>query len=193
MIYDLTMKITSGMLVYPGDPAAVISQAMSLDDDGCEVKCMQLGTHTGTHVDLPAHFIRDGAGADKVSLDRCFGKAVVLSFPIDLEGVRSGDIALVSTGWENHAGTRGYFSGYPVLTADQARRLVKAGVKAVGIDTPSVDCDGEAHKILLSSGIPVYEGLINLEKHAGKRGYFYGFPLKIDSGDGSPVRAALEI
>jgi arylformamidase len=200
---DLSVPINNTLMVYPGDPVVDIGRFASIEKGGVNLTEMKIGSHAGTHVDLPLHCIPEGADASQMPLEAFFGEAAAVSAHIlpdktitaddtDLSSVRKGDILLLSTGWEKKFGSDAYFIDIPSVNANLAEKLVKIGIKALGIDIPSVDnADSElkTHKILLGNGIVIFECLINITQLIGKRFYFYGVPLKICGGDGSPVRA----
>ncbi len=202
-IRDLSQTLVDGMHVYPGDPPLAIAHHRAFDADGFNVSAISLGSHTGTHLDVPRHFLRDGAPVDAVPLDRFVGPALVVRVPhvpgeplrIPDEAyaaLRPGDILLVSTGWEREAGTARYFKNYPRFSADAPDRLVAAGIKALGVDLPSVKSEGPSramHLRLLSAGIAIVEGLVGMEAIENAHVMFHAAPLKIAGGDGSPVRA----
>ena len=75
---DLTHPLTTGMPVYPGDPEVEIAEALTLPADGCSVRSLHLGSHSGTHVDALAHIIPGGRTIDQVSPEELMGDAVVL-------------------------------------------------------------------------------------------------------------------
>ena len=78
MLIDLSHPIAGGMTVFPGDPAVSIENAASIETDGFRVSSLHLGTHTGTHLDAPAHSIADGATLEAVALDDLVAPLVVL-------------------------------------------------------------------------------------------------------------------
>lgn len=201
-IYDLSMLIESGMATYPGDPWVLFEQAKSYEKDGINVLSLCLGTHTGTHVDAPKHHLKRGKDVANFSLEKFVGEAAVFRLekgenePItaeDLKGenIRTGDIVIISTGWEKNINGATYFKNFPYFSPDTADYLIDKKIKAIGCDMPSVDVPKEVsfHRKILNAGIGIIEALGNLQSLAGKRVFFIGLPLKIASGDGSPVRA----
>lgn len=203
MIYDLSIPLNSRTVICPGDPEICIKRVVNLEDDGYNVTSLKMGTHTGTHVDLPLHAVKDGCDAASMPLELFCGEAVFVGAQcrdgneidweaVDKTGIRNGDILVMRTGWEKKAGSQDYFRGFPYLTEQAASGLSRLGVKAIGLDSPSVDApgsDGNTHRLILSCGIVIIEALVNLEALVGKRCFFSAVPLKIEQGDGSPVRA----
>jgi kynurenine formamidase len=187
------------MPVYPGDPEFSARPHPVEGCGPCRVTALSLGTHTGTHVDAPAHVVPDGPTVDELPLELFAGPAVVLDvrgFPAvgpDLLGAAAGArIVLLRTGWDEQAGTPAEFE-HPHLTPAAARFLRSSGVRTVGIDAASVDGPGTlaAHRVLLGDradpGV-VVENLRGLGELPG-RVEFAAFAWALTRGDGSPVRA----
>ena len=107
--------------------------------------------------------------------------------------IRNSEFLLLHTGWSRFWGTKNYFAGYPVLSAEAALWLDSFELKGLGLDTISADeadsHDFPNHNILLGSDSIIIENLMNLDVLPGKHFMFSCFPLKIDQADGSPVRA----
>ncbi len=206
---DLSQRIEPTMEVYPGDPGVRFSPVTSYDKEGSLITELQLGTHTGTHLDAPKHFLSNGAGVEEIPLEALSGEAVCVrarlhytggnGHPVieldDIERARIMrlDRVLFYTGWESMVGTPAYFDKYPVFSLSVLEFLIKKRVRMIGVDLPTVVCKGEEfsemHIELLSRGIIPVEGLINLSTLAGRRFFFSAVPLKIAGGDGSPIRA----
>jgi len=191
--------------IYP--PVSITETATHDSDLGCSMRTMVIHTHAGTHLDIPYHLLRDGKKLDEIPLESYMGEAVVLDFQDkgmpgeritadDLEKyadkVRAGDIVLIRTGWEKNLGSDTYFKDYryPQITEDAAEWLVKAGIKALGMDVPGIG-PVSAHKILLKREIVIIENLINLLKISEERVKFMGLPLPIKGSDGGPIRAVV--
>jgi len=201
---DLTQMLDEGSLSYPGTMSGI---ALERVDSGIpEVTLTHLAhldMHCGTHLDAPLHFIPTGCdvtaiplGLPEIVLVRSQERQIPLQSLRGLPSLR-GKAVLFTTGWEQHAGTASYFSGFPSLCPELAAALVDRGASVVGIDSPSVDpASGPfaAHRLLLGGGIPILEGLVQLEVlserlAAGRTARLIAFPLRIRSLDGSPVRA----
>lgn len=170
--------------------------------------------HASTHVDAPRHF-DPSPGAPDISatpLSRFCGPALCLDVSatrratwIDVDDIKAactrhrltierGDIVLLCTGHYRRTYPRPeFFTAYPGMTPAAARWLHERAVGNFGVEGPNPghpsDTNFEVHMICRETGMIHMEGLANLEEVAGRRFTFYGFPLKIRSGSGSPIRA----
>jgi len=192
-IIDISMPIGPDTPVWPGDPPVVMEPvARVAAGDPADVSRLTLGTHTGTHVDPPAHFLAGGATVDALPLDVLVGPAVVADLtaagPIDAARLAAqvpGDgtsRVLLKTGAADGA-----------LTPEGAAWLVERGVRLVGADTLSIEPetrDYPVHRILLGAGVVIVEGL-DLSAAAAGRYQLLCLPLRISGGDGAPARAVL--
>lgn len=204
---DLTQTVLEGMTIYPGDPSPKINRMKTLEKDHINLSSIEMGSHTGTHIDAPLHFVQGGVGADRLSPEQFVGEAVVLDLsslpagsgikPGDLEKydaeVREGAIILLYTGLSKHWGEPWATTKFTYLTGSAAAWLVSRKVRAVGIDYLSVEEYGAkdpiAHMTLLKNGIPIIESLnANLGSLLGKRVFLVCLFVKLKDGDGAPAR-----
>ena len=197
------MKISNSLPSYPGDPVVSIEPGLIIKEKGVNVLSLCMGTHSGTHLDVPFHHLDKGKKLDDMPLEKFIGEAVFLGIPKkdnqaitdgDLKDfdIRPGDIVIVWTGWEKNKYQDDYFKGFPYFGSGSADYLISKKVKCIGADIPSVDGPGAGgvfHKKILSVEIGIIEALIGLEPLSGKRMFFSALPLNIEGGDGSPVRA----
>ncbi len=184
MIVDLSLPLGEDTPLYPGDPEVRIRPWALIERDGYYMNVLKMGEHTGTHVDAPAHFIPGGKTVDELPLEKFIGDAFVLD-------VRNGEgtVKLEEIPDSGYYGRIVLFlTGGRELSPEVALFLVSEGVRAVGTDGMSIG-DETVHTILLSADVPIFENLINLDVLTGKKFTFVGFPLKIEGGSGSPVRA----
>lgn len=183
MIIDLTLELSEETPVYPGDPRVEVKRWTTVEKDGYYMNALFLGEHSGTHVDAPAHFIANGKTIDQVPLERSIGKGAVIDVSYLDRNIEPGDIKMVEEIVLFYTGGKSIY-----LSEEGAEYLAEKGIKAVGIDNPTIG-GFEVHKILLSNEILIFENLTNLEKLIGKEFTFFGVPLKIKNGSGSPIRA----
>jgi arylformamidase len=192
VIIDISRPLSPATPVWPGDPPVVVEPVARIEDgDPAAVSRLALGTHTGTHVDPPAHFFPGEPAVDALPLDVLMGPAVVAQFdpgPIDGTALESTALPrgtsrlLLKTGGDAGA-----------VTPDGARWLVERGVRLVGADTLSIEPetrDYPVHRILLGAGVVIVEGL-DLAPVAPGPYELVCLPLRIAAGDGAPARAVL--
>lgn len=200
---DVSVPLRNGMVNWPGDPPARISHALDIErGDPCTVSLLEMGAHTGTHMDAPAHFVRGGIGIDDMPLEAAIGSARVILIrdresikPDELvrHSIRRGERILLKTRNSDRCwDTDGFVEDFVYISATGARYLAERQVRLVGIDYLSVGgfrADGlETHQALLKAGIWIIEGL-NLKRAPLGRVQLVCLPLKIAGGDGAPARA----
>lgn len=203
-VVDISVPNGPGQHVYPGDPEPRVDAVRTIGGgDVCNLSLLTMGSHTGTHVDAPYHFLADGPKLGEVPLDRMVGEALVL----DLRGrpavdraalaggaIKAGDIVLCLTDNSRRWEKPGFQRDFTYLTEDAATFLVAAGVRAIGMDYLSIEKFGSpdfpVHKILLGAGVFVIEGL-DLRQVAPGRYTLVCLPLKFPTLDGAPARAIL--
>ena len=205
-LIDVSVPIRDAMTVYRGNPPVRIRPAMTLRHDGVNLSELCLGSHTGTHVDAPSHFIKGGKGIDRLDLQRFIGPAWVADLrrvrggigAADLRRVRvprgSRRILLRTSNSRLWHPARRFQTNFVYLAADGADWMVDRGVELVGIDYLSIEGYGIAgaptHARLLGAGIPIVEGL-DLFKVRPGRWQMAAFPLRIENGDAGLTRAIL--
>jgi arylformamidase len=205
-IVDVSVPIQDAMTVYRGNPPVRIRPAMTLAKDGVNLSELCLGSHTGTHVDAPSHFIKGGKGIDRVELRRFIGPAWVA----DLRAVKGGigaeqlrraripkgtrRVLLRTTNSRLWHPTRPFRTDFVYLAADGAAWMVERGVELVGIDYLSIEgyrvAGAPTHKRLLGAGIPIVEGL-DLFKVGPGTWQLVALPLRIRHGDAGLTRAVV--
>src|SRR3984893_213190 len=205
-LVDISVPIRDAMAVYRGNPPVRIRPAMTLRKDGVNLSELCLGSHTGTHVDAPSHFMKDGKGIDRVDLDRFIGRAWVavcrrvtlcngavdLAEPRIPRASRRLLLRTSNSRWWHPA--RAFRTDFVYLAPDGADWLVERGVQLVGIDYLSIEGYGvpgaPTHKRLLGARIPILEGLDLFNVRPG-RWQMAAFPLRIQDGDAGLTRAIL--
>jgi arylformamidase len=203
-IYDLTIPLSGQLPILPGDPPFQ-AEAHSRIEDGhpCNVTRLTLGTHAGTHVDAPYHFIPTGAKVDELPLEILTGKARVVSLPareaVDRPALESLDLRddlrlLFRTRNSGQLRQPEFRSDFVHLTPDAASYLVQVGIKLVGWDGLSIEkfgsTDYPAHHALLGAGVIVVEGLDLSQVEPGEYELLC-LPLKLAGADGAPARVIL--
>jgi kynurenine formamidase len=189
-IHDLTRSLVTGMPVYSGDPPVEITGWAALERDGYRVSRLIMGSHAGTHLDAPAHFIPGGAGVERIPLEVLVGPARVVS-AAEVGAVGPGERLLIRSGWSQRWGEADYFESFPALPAGLAARLAAAPAALVGLETPSLHQDHEEdarlHRLLLGAGTVIVENLVGLDR-LPERVFLAALPLPLAGVDGSPCR-----
>lgn len=203
-LIDLSYEINMDMSTYTKEEIPKIYDLATIEKDGYNEKMLRICTHTGTHIDAPSHMINEGKSIDEFNLNRFLGKALIIDVinckTIDInyilkykEKIKHIDFVVFRTGWERYWKTEMYLRDYPTLTEDAAKWLCNFNIKGIGIDTISIDkfdsIDFEVHNIILSKDKIVIENLNNLSNIKSEIFTLIATPLKIKSGDASPVRA----
>jgi arylformamidase len=205
-IVDVTVPIQDAMTVYRGNPPVRIRPAMTLAKDGVNLSELCLGSHTGTHVDAPSHFIKGGKGIDRLDLRHFIGTAWVADLSrvvggIGAEHLRraripkgSRRILLRTSNSRLWHPARAFRTDFVYLAPEGADWMIERGVELVGIDYLSIEGNrvpgAPTHKRLLGAGIPILEGL-DLFKVRPGRWEMVALPLRIANGDAGLTRAVL--
>ena len=207
MLLDLSHPITPEMSLFPGTPSPEQLPLATVEADGWRETALRLTSHTGTHLDAPAHVLSGGRTLDQFPLDAFRGSAWTVDCTeqafIGPDFLRTGlseqrpDFVLLRTGWDRFWGAPDYLTGFPVLTDAGARFLAELGLKGVGVDALSFDPADSAklpvHHILLGAGLLQVENLAGLDQLTGRWAELFLFPLPWPDADGGPVRAVARI
>jgi arylformamidase len=202
---DVSLPLRNGLVHWPGDPPFAIERVRDLErGDDATVSRLDMGVHTGTHMDAPAHFIRGGASLDRLPLDAVMGRGRVIGIgderavtPAELERhrIREGERILFKTRNSDRCyKTDGFVEDFVYVSADAARLLASRRVRCVGIDYLSVGGffrDGrETHEALLGAGVWVIEGLDLAAVRPGPVEMIC-LPLRLAGAEGAPARVLL--
>lgn len=204
-VIDLSWPLTDGMMVFPGDVAASVKKGATINDNGWRTTLISLSSHTGTHMDAPAHLIPGGKTLDQLPNETFFGFGLV----VDVRGcvgrrieladinvtsseISGADFLLFRTGWSEKWETEEYMTGFPVLSPLSAEWLSEKKLKGIGFDAISADpvdsASNEVHKILLSKGLVIIENLRNLDMVGYRPFCMAALPISLLDQDGGPVR-----
>ncbi|HET6761772.1 MAG TPA: cyclase family protein, partial [Gemmatimonadaceae bacterium] len=204
-IYDISVPIRSGGIIYPGNPEVDITlQQAVARGAGANVSLLRFGSHTGTHADAARHFFDDGQPVDQIPLDRLIGPALLLSFSDNLRSVGAADLQahdlkghtriLLRTRNSALLSQEEFAPDYTYLAPDGAEYLVGKGVELVGIDYLSIEQfhsgHHRTHRTLLAKSVVILEGLDLSVPVAGEY-QLICLPLRIEGCDGAPARAVL--
>jgi arylformamidase len=202
---DVSVPLRTGMVHWPDNPPVRIERMLDIEHgDAANVSTLSMGSHTGTHMDAPLHFVRGGKGLDEMPLEATIGRARVVEIhdaesvkakELRPHGVRGGERVLFKTlnsarRWYEEA----FIEDFVYVSQEAAHHLATQEVLTVGTDYLSVGGflkDGvETHQALLEAGIWVIEGLDLAEVEPGEYELIC-LPLKVERGDGAPARAIL--
>ena len=174
--------------------------------DGFTLSKLSLGAHSGTHVDAPMHFIREGASIDRLPLEPFIGRARVIDIPDSVQSIDAAELNRHQ--WRNaervifrtRSSARGWMKSstfhrdFAYIAPDAAQLLADAGVRLVGIDYISAEKFGApaplTHRILLGKGIPIVEGFA-LDAVAPGDYDLFVLPMKVAGHEGAPARAVM--
>lgn len=203
---DISVRLRSGMVHWPDNPPVRIERMLDMEQgDVANVSKISIGSHTGTHMDAPLHFVLEGEGLDEMPLTAAMGRARVIEIhdpesikPYDLNPhkIRHGERILFKTqnsarGWPSAA----FIEDFVYISQEAARYLAAREIQTVGIDYLSVggfQRDGvETHQALLEAGIWVIEGVDLSQVEPGEYELIC-LPIKVERSDGAPARAILK-
>ncbi|MBR5546871.1 MAG: cyclase family protein [Clostridia bacterium] len=207
-VIDLTHFISEDMPVYPGTEGPKLSPANTYEKDGFKETLMIMYTHTGTHMDPPAHLFPGRTTLDQFSAEQFIGTALVIDCTDLSDGQRvplahitrygqkaeEADFLLFCFGWDRYWGTPAYFGDYPYLSDEAVEFIISRRKKGVGLDVIGIDPIADEHltihrRLFTRNEIVVIENLTNLDKVGDELFWFMALPLKHVDADGSPVRA----
>ena len=205
---DISYPIVPQMAIYPGNPDFHVEKILDIEKgDSANVSLVSMGSHTGTHIDAPAHFIKDGSTIDQISLERMNGRAKVIDATgrdeIDVDllqniDIEEDDILLFSTDNSLRWSCDRVLDEYVTFTYDAADYLSRQNIKLIGLDYLTVEIPRRyrvtgksVHRSLLERNIIICEAL-SLKGVVQGTYDFFCFPLKISELDGCPVRACLK-
>ena len=206
MIYDVSVPIDNGMPVWPSDPPVKLTPRAHPSRDGSHtvrVTSIEMGSHTGTHIDAPHHFVSGGQKLHEIPLDWLVGDTTVVHIPgvrsiardhlekLDWTGVQR---VLFKTDNSARWADGEFHKDFVFLEPQAAEFLVERGLRLVGIDYLSIDAFGSkshpTHFVLLPNNIVVLEGL-NLSQVSPGRYHMVALPLNLQDADGAPTRVIL--
>ena len=207
-VIDLTQAIAEGMPVYPGTEGPRLAPASSYERDGFKETRLTMYSHTGTHIDPPAHIFPGGTTLDRLPASQFIGTALVIDCrdvpaggEIGMErlepygkALRQAGFLLFNTGWDRFWGREEYFYGYPCVSAGVLDFVLAGDYRGIGLDTIGLDPVDDAH---LTRHRRLFSGrdIINIENLTGlgrcPEGIigFGCFPIKLTESDGAPARA----
>ncbi len=207
MIYDISVPLRAGGVVYPGNPPIEITAQQAIAKGaGANVSRVDFGSHSGTHVDAPKHFFDDGVGVDALPLDVLMGPARLIAMADSVKSVGEAELRAHDLGGVTRllirtrnsawlaSGDGEFHPDYTFVAPDGAAYLVSLGVQLVGVDYLSIEQfhsgHHRTHRTLLGAGVVIVEGLVLTEPPPGDY-ELRCLPLRLSGLDGGPARAVL--
>ena len=204
-IYDVSVPIKQDMLVWPGASGVEIKTLATVKKNGIGESRFSFGSHTGTHIDAPSHFLERGISIDKIAPEKLIGDCRVIDLTNlgrqeisvkDMSGlsIKKGERILFKTGNSSLLFKKNFPKNYVYLSLEGAQFLAYKKINLVGADFLGIEKKGNPnhpiHKTLLSAEIVLVEGLDLREVPEGSYKIFC-LPLRVVGADGCPARVIL--
>lgn len=206
---DLTLTISSDLPSFPGSPKPQFISWSKIKTEGYNLELLFFSSHTGTHIDAPFHFVKNGTKIHQIHPSRLIRKAILIKIKkTSNQLITKKDLLLFEkvngqipnestiifeTGWQENLKQSFYFEKNPGLSISAAKYLISKKTNLVGIDSPSIDGGSESkfpiHHLFSKNNILIVENLTNLDKINSKSFELIVLPLKLKNATGSPVRA----
>lgn len=213
MIYDCSIALTPSIVTWPGEQPLKREVTATIEKDGVEVSRLTFGSHTGTHIDAPRHFVAGGNGIHQIPLEALVGAAYVIDLthidfpdgqpkeitPEHITHIDLSNIQRILFKTENSTrqllDIQEFTSDYVSLSVETAKLLVQHHILLVGVDYLSVEKksnpDHPVHTALLRANIVNIEGVRLTDVPAGTY-HLTALPINIVDGDGAPTRVLLQ-
>ncbi len=202
-VYDISWPTFNGMTEYKDRKVLHLKATKTFQKDYVRESLITIGSHTGTHIDAPAHFLKEGKSIEEIGPLSCVGPAQVIDMThvetcIDAEEINKIEIkpnmlVLFKTKNSQLQVNAPFNHDFIYLNAEGAKALVEKEARAVGIDYLGIERqqpNHETHTTLLEKNIPIIEGLRLAHVNAGNY-FMWCLPLSIPGIDAVPARAVL--
>ena len=208
-VIDLTLTVSEKIPTFPGSPKPHFIEWETIPKNGYNLELLFLSTHTGTHIDAPFHFVKNGKKIHEIKPERLVNEAILIRIgknsnrsisKTDIQNfeqkngrIENGSTVIFHTGWQKNLNKEFYFTKNPGLSVSAAKYLVSKKINMVGIASPSIDLGTDSkfsvHHILAKNNILIVENLANLNKIKSNNFHLITSPLKLKNATGSPIRA----
>ena len=208
-LIDLTLTVSEKIPTFPGSPKPHFIEWETISKDGYNLELLFLSTHTGTHIDAPFHFVKNGKKIHEIKPERLVNEAVLIKVgknsnrsisKTDIQNfeqkngkIENDSTVIFYTGWQKNLNKEFYFTENPGLSVLAAKYLVSKKINMVGIDSPSIDLGTDSkfsvHHVLAKNNILIVENLANLGMIKSNNFHLITSPLKLKNATGSPIRA----
>lgn len=199
-LIDLTMSLNSLTPIYPGDINSEFKKICSLEKEGWNEHKISMSTHFGTHIETPFHMIKNGKKIINYSIGKFVGTGIIIDvrgikkIDVSLEGIHKIDIILLRTDHTQKINSSDYFTSFPIISKDFAKKIVGKNVNIVGIDSFTIDAfPFDIHKYFFNNDILCLENLVNLHLIPKKPFKLFVLPIKLDDMDAAPCRVIAQI
>ena len=206
---DNTLTISEKISTFPGSPKPHFIEWETISRDGYNLELLFMSSHTGTHIDAPFHFVKNGKKIHEIPPERLVNEAILIKirkkpneailktdiqkFEKKFGEIQVRETVIFWTGWQKNLEKDIYFTKNPGLSISAAKYLVSKKINLVGIDSPSIDLGKDSkfsvHHILAKNNILIVENLANLDKIKPMKFHLITVPLKLKNATGSPIRA----
>lgn len=207
MFIELTHRMEEEMPVYPGTEKPVFDKSFTIEKNGFAETQVRMFSHTGTHMDAPAHMVLGGKTLDEYPVEHFIGEAYILDMTAgipslgdleaDAELIKKSDFIIMKTGWSEKWGTESYFNDFPVLTEELLDYLLQFDIRGFGVDAISVDpvstTTFDNHMKMFAKECTIVENLKNLESIPQKNFRIIMLPLLTKDSDGFSARVVAEV
>jgi arylformamidase len=206
VIYDISVPIRSGGVVYPGNPGIDIALVSAVAKGAsANVSRITFGSHTATHADSSRHFFDGAQPVDEIPLERLIGPARLIAMGDDVRAVGEKDLRAANIEGQKRVlirtrnsellkKSREFVPDYTYIAPDAARYLVNIGVELVGVDYLSIEQFHSGHHLthrtLLEKDVVIIEGMALSDPPPGDY-QLICLPLRLEGLDGAPARAVL--
>ncbi len=201
-IIDISLSLYNGTLVHPSEEFLKIEPNRTFEKDGIRTSKITLGSHTGTHIDAPSHFLEKGKTINEINLDKCMGQCQVIEISEELQTIEKehidGKISSKRVLFKTKNSkllNKPYTKDITSLSISAAEYLIERNVVLVGIDYTGIEASGSpghpVHTKLLEKEIVIVESL-NLTDIKPGNYELIVLPLRLKNLDGSPARAILK-
>ena len=208
-IIDLALTISDKIPTFPGSPKPHFIEWETIPKNGYNLELLFLSSHTGTHIDAPFHFVKNGKKIHEILPEKLVNEAVLIrvrkkanqtisktdiqKFEQKNGKIENGSTVIFYTEWQKNLNKEFYFTKNPGLSVSAAKYLASKKINMVGIDSPSIDLGTDSkfsvHHILAKNNILIVENLANLNKIKSNKFHLTTSPLKLKNATGSPIRA----
>ena len=207
MFIELTHKMEEKMPVYPGTERPVFDKSFTIEKNGFAETQVRMFSHTGTHMDAPAHMVLGGKTLDEYPVEHFIGDAYLLDLTNGVPGIRQleadaaliekSDFIIMKTGWSKKWGMESYFNDFPVLNEELLDYLLQFDIRGFGVDAISVDpvstTTFDNHMKMFAKECTIVENLKNLESIPQKNFKIIMLPLLTKNSDGFSARVVAEV